>query len=54
MTFFLLAQDAVSHDRDELYAVIGALVLTIGYLERQRVRLTAIVSRMTKDAEEPD
>ena len=49
----VLSQEVVSHDRMELYAVIGALVAVIVYKERQNVRLVSILSKLTKDDEEP-
>lgn len=49
-----LAQDTVTHDKTELYAVIGALVAVIGILKRDNWRLIGIIVKMQKDEKDSD
>jgi len=47
-----LAQEVVSHDKTELYAVIGALVAVILYQERQKTRLVTVLAKAVKREED--
>lgn len=50
----LLAQDQVTHDRTELYAVIGALVVAIGILWRRCLYLERIIRKQDAAMKEPE
>lgn len=50
----LLAQEPVTHDRSELYAVIGALVLVIGVLWAKTQRQEKIIFKLASAVREPE